>query len=265
MGEHGMSGIGCAWLTPRGASAPAATSAVRGAGGRRVRGRWEVLLAAGTLVVGTLAPAVPVPAQETRATSSSSASQAANDGPWQPLCDGQSLAGWKVTDFGGQGEVRVQGGAISLGMGSPLTGITYVREFPRDDYEIRWEAQRVDGVDFFSTLTFPVGNTCCSLVVGGWGGAVVGLSCLDDADASQNETTRHRKFNRGQWYGFRLQVRRDRLQAWMDDQSVVDVDIRDRKLTTRIEVKRAEPLGLSTWETHGAVRKVEYRQLAPDR
>jgi hypothetical protein len=212
------------------------------------------------VVLGPLVAPSAVRAQETQPPD---AREETRD-KWLPLFDGKTLDGWKVTDFGGQGDIGVQDGAIVMGMGSMLTGITCDQKFPRCDYEVRWEGQRVDGVDFFSTLTFPVGDACCSLVVGGWGGAVVGISCLDYADASQNETTRYVKFNKGQWYRFRVQVRRDRLQVWIDDESVVDVDIRDRKLTTRIEVKRSEPLGFATWETRGAVRKIEYRQLEPD-
>ena len=128
---------------------------------------------------------------------------------WKPLFDGKTLAGWKVTEFGGQGEVVVEDGSIVLGMGSSLTGITYEKkDFPKCDYEIQLEARRLDGVDFFSTLTFPVQDSFCSLVVGGWAGAVVGLSCIDHADASQNETTRYMKFNKGQWYRIRVEVRR---------------------------------------------------------
>jgi len=182
---------------------------------------------------------------------------------WKPLFDGQTLDGWKVTGFGGQGVVEVQDGSIVLGMGSALTGITYQNEFPKCDYEIQWEARRLEGVDFFSTLTFPVQDAFCSLVVGGWAGAVLGLSNLDYADASENATTRYMKFNKEQWYRFRLVVRRDRIRAWIDDESVVDVDITKRKLGTRIEVRLSQPLGFTTWETRGALRKIQYRPLPP--
>ena len=42
----------------------------------------------------------------------------------QPLFNGKSLDGWKVTDFGGEGEVSVEDGQIIMRMGQPLTGIT---------------------------------------------------------------------------------------------------------------------------------------------
>ena len=37
------------------------------------------------------------------------------------------------------------------------------------DYELRLEAKRVEGGDFFCGLTFPVGKEYCTLILGGWG------------------------------------------------------------------------------------------------
>ena len=56
-----------------------------------------------------------------------------------------------------------------------MTGVTWTGSFPRSDYEIRFEAARLAGNDFFATVTFPVQNSFCSLVTGGWGGDIVGL------------------------------------------------------------------------------------------
>lgn len=177
------------------------------------------------------------------------------------LFDGKSLEGWKITPFGGHGEVVVEDGMIVMGMGSALTGITYEGEVPRRDYEVLVEAMRVDGVDFFSTITFPVGQAYCSFVVGGWGGAVVGISSLDYADASQNETTKYMRFEPKRWYRIRVQVRGHHVAAWIDDQQVVNVDTEKRQLGTRIEVERSKPLGIASWETRAAIRKIELRVL----
>jgi len=46
-------------------------------------------------------------------------------GGWESLFDGKTLEGWKITEFGGEGEVTVEEGAIILRMGQPLTGITW--------------------------------------------------------------------------------------------------------------------------------------------
>ncbi len=116
---------------------------------------------------------------------------------WKPLFDGKTLKDWKITNFGGEGEVVVEKGVIVMGMGSSMTGITYIGKIPKCDYEIRLEAKRIDGIDFFATTTFPVNDSFCSLVVGGWAGPVVGISCIDFADASENETTTYQRFKEG--------------------------------------------------------------------
>ena len=59
---------------------------------------------------------------------------------WRALFDGKTLKGWKVTNFGGEGEVSVQDGCITMEFGSSLTGITCQGELPTADYEISLEA-----------------------------------------------------------------------------------------------------------------------------
>src|SRR5262247_2068084 len=75
---------------------------------------------------------------------------------WKSLFDGKTLAGWKVTDFAGRGEVNVKDGRIILESGS-MTGVTWTNDLPRMNYEISLDAMRVEGSDFFCGLTFPVG------------------------------------------------------------------------------------------------------------
>ena len=112
---------------------------------------------------------------------------------WKALFDGKSLAGWKEANFGGEGEVRIDKGAIVLEPGNDLTGVTFAgKDFPRTNYEVALEGKKLKGRDFFCTTTFPVGKEFCSLVVGGWGGSVVGLSSINGADASENETAAFR-------------------------------------------------------------------------
>ena len=158
----------------------------------------------------------------------------------------------------------VEDGVIDMGMGSSLTGITYAGRIPKCNYEVRVEAMRIDGIDFFSTITFPVKDSFCSLVVGGWAGAVVGISCINRADASENETTSYMKFDAKKWYHIRLQVGEDRLRAWIDDKQVVDLDLKDRQLSTRPEVSLSEPFGIACWETRAGIRKIELRELSPE-
>ena len=185
------------------------------------------------------------------------------------LFDGKTLTGWKIADFAGTGEVRVQNpfrdgpGAIILQQGV-MTGITWTNDLPRMNYEITWEAMRVEGSDFFCALTFPVGTDPCSLIVGGWGGGVVGLSSLDGEDAAHNETTKFMNFEKGRWYALRLRVAGASIQAWLDGESIVNIVTTDRALSIRAEVEPSKPLGFATWSTTGALRNLQLRRLPAD-
>jgi len=183
---------------------------------------------------------------------------------WQSLFDGNALGLWKETDFGGTDEVSVQDGQIILKMGAAeLSGVTWTGAVPRLNYEIELQAQRVTGEDFFCGLTFPYGKDCCSLIVGGWGGELIGISSLDDLDASENETTVFRTFETGRWYTIRVRVTEARLQAWIDDQQVVDVQPGERKVSVRAEIEPSQPLGIAAWHTKAALRNIRMRAISP--
>lgn len=177
------------------------------------------------------------------------------------LFDGKTLEGWKSSDFAGRGEVEVEDKKILLEIGTELTGITWTGTLPKVDYEITLEAMRVKGHDFFCGLTFPVGDSPCSLIVGGWGGSTVGLSSIDGLDASENETGSYHSFKDNQWYTIRLRVTGKQIQAWIDKEQVVDLDYRDRKISIRFEVEPSEPLGIATWCTGAAVRNIRMKKL----
>jgi hypothetical protein len=118
----------------------------------------------------------------------------------------------------------------------------------------------VKGNDFFSSVTFPVGDSFATWVLGGWGGDIVGVSSIDGWDASDNETRSYFNFENGRWYGLRLKVTGDRIQAWIDERAVVDVGIQGRSIGLRRgEIKLSAPLGFASYATTGAVRGIEYR------
>lgn len=184
---------------------------------------------------------------------------------WQPLWDGRTLDGWKPTDFGGQGEVHIEDGVIILERGNDLTGITWTGPLPpedRDRYEIEVEAARLAGGDFFCGLTFPVRDTHCSFIAGGWAGALSGFSTLDGLDASENETTRIRDFEQGRYYRVRVRVEPERLAAWVDDELFADVKTRGRRIDIRPEVAPSRPLGIASWRTRAGIRGIRRRRLA---
>lgn len=183
-------------------------------------------------------------------------------GEWKSLFDGKTLTGWKVTDFAGRGEVTVKDGQLLLQSGVMLTGVNWTNAVPKVDYEVSLEAQKVDGGDFFCGLTVPVGASHCTLIVGGWGGGLVGISSLDGFDASENETTKFMRFDKGRWYRIRLQVTREKIQAWIDEDQMVDVSIVDRKISLRPgDIELSAPFGIATWQTTGALRNIRIRRL----
>jgi hypothetical protein len=183
-------------------------------------------------------------------------------GEWQSLFDGKSLKGWRETPFKDRGPVRVENGTIMLAAGKPMTGITFESSFPRIDYEVRFEAARIEGSDFFASLTFPYLDSYCTWVTGGWGGDIVGLSSIDGWDASENETRTYFEFEPRRWYAMRLRVTADRIRAWIDDEPVINVEIRGRSVALRYgEIELSAPFGFASYGTTGALRKIEYRVL----
>jgi hypothetical protein len=180
--------------------------------------------------------------------------------PWQSLFDGKSLAGWKDSGYAGTGEIRAEDGRLILERGV-MTGAHYTNALPRTHYEVSFDAMRVDGSDFFCGLTFPVDKNACSFIVGGWGGGVVGLSSLDGDDAANNDTTRYLSFENGRWYRMQLRVEPDRIQAWIDEDQVVNSVITGRRISIRPEVEPSVPFGFATWSTTGALRDIRIRPL----
>lgn len=205
--------------------------------------------------------AVPKTLDELRRLVSSAPSGKSAD-TWMPLFDGKTLKGWKVTEFSGHGDVKVENGAIVLDAGNDLTGVTYPGELPKVNYEISLEAMKVSGDDFFCGLTVPVAQTHCSLIVGGWGGSVVGVSSLDGNDASENETTQFKQFEKNRWYRIRLRVASDRLQGWIDDEEMFNVVTTDKRINLRAgEIEESLPFGIASFRTRAALRDIKIRKL----
>ena len=181
---------------------------------------------------------------------------------WQSLFDGATLQGWKLSGFAGAGEVECRHGLLLCGMGDMFTGVTCTNPVPTMNYEVTLDGMRVMGTDFFCGLTFPVRDSFCSLIVGGWGGSLVGISSLDDQDASENETTQFISFENGRWYRIRVRVSETKIEAWIEQKKVVDVVITGRKLSLRPgDIDRSKPLGLATWVTSAAFREIKLRRV----
>lgn len=192
------------------------------------------------------------------------------DGAWKSLFDGRTLAGWAASGFEGEGAVKVEQpfrggpGAIILEKGVTLSGVTWTKgsELPRTNYEVTLEAMKLEGEDFFCGLTFPVGASACTFVVGGWGGMVVGLSSVDHFDASDNETSQGMEFKDNRWYRIRVKVTDAKIEAWIDDTQMVDLETAGKKITLRWgEIQKSLPLGVAAFMTRAALRDIRVRRL----
>lgn len=204
------------------------------------------------------------------APSAARAAFAPAEAGWKPLFNGAGLDGWKRTQFAAGGEVRVEkafrgmGPAIVVDAGERLSGFQWTGDFPKTNYEIELEALKIKGNDFHCALTFPVADSHATLVLGGWGGSVVGISSIDNSDASENQTTRFMTFKPDQWYRVRLRVTPKKIQAWLDGKPIIDQDLEGRKISLRPgDISLQVPLGIATFQTSAAYRGIRMRSLTP--
>ncbi len=188
---------------------------------------------------------------------------------WISLFDGESLGCWEGGGEAGGIDPKVEDGCLVIGMGAMSSGIKFVPEkapepFPSTDYEIEYIAMRRMGNDFFAAMTFPFGESSCTLVNGGWGGALFGLSSIDKMDASENNYSSYVPFKNKTWYVFRIRVTEKSIAVWLDDEKKIDVPTEGHKISVRMEMNRYKPLGIASWVSEGWVKSIRYRRLTED-
>ena len=182
----------------------------------------------------------------------------------QVLFDGHSLENWEVTDYAGRGEVSLdKNGSVILEFGIALTGIHWIgNDLPKVNYEIHWEAKKEMGSDFFGSLTFPYRENHATLILGGWGGALVGISCIDGFDAFENESATAHFFRSNHWYACRLRVTENHFKFWVDKEALINCEVVGREISMRTgEIELSKPLGFSTFDTTGLIRNVTLLRL----
>jgi type 1 glutamine amidotransferase len=181
---------------------------------------------------------------------------------WKPLFNGKDLSGWQINQFGGAGEVEVKDGQIHIGSGVALTGLRRTNDLLRTNYEVDLQAMKLQGGDFFCGLTFPVKDQHMTLIVGGWGGSLVGISSVDGMDASENEFTQFMRFDDRKWYHIRLRVTDTKVQAWIDGQKMIEARIEGRRVSMRPgEIEESAPFGLATYQTTAAIKEIKIRPV----
>ncbi|MDP4939981.1 MAG: DUF1080 domain-containing protein [Verrucomicrobiales bacterium] len=216
-----------------------------------------------SLAAGAAEPAGDAaPAEET--APAEKAADVKGDAGELVLFDGKTLGNWQTTQFGGEGDVFVdEEGNLELGFGAVITGVNWKGGVPAtSNYEISLEAMKLDGNDFFLALTFPVKDSHATFVVGGWGGGVVGISSVDDLNASENETMNIEGFEKDVWHKIRVRVTDNKLQAWIGEDPKVDLELEGRKISLLPgDIELSVPIGIAAYQTRARYRNIIWRNL----
>ncbi len=91
---------------------------------------------------------------------------------------------------------------------------------------------------------------------------VVGISSIDHADASENDTTQGMEIDLNRWYRIRVRVTDEKIDVWIDDDHKVDLETKGRIIGIRPgDIQKSLPLGIATYMTRAAVRDIRLRRL----
>lgn len=177
----------------------------------------------------------------------------------------------KKSYYEDHGKVEVVKGELVINKGLPGSGIAIdpkvIKNLPRMNYEVFLEGKRIEGDDFFCGLTFPINQSYCTMILGGWGGGSIGLSNVDSMSAIENETTEFHDFKNNEWYEIHLVVSEKSIKAtlnqkgWKEKKSLFSIDPTEHKFDIWWEQEPARPFGITTWSTKAAFRKIEIREL----
>jgi len=169
------------------------------------------------------------------------------------LFNGRDLTGWKTADLFEGGKVAVlPDGAVECDFGNPMTGIAYTNTPPRMNYELSLQAVRVQGSDFFVALTLPIETNYCTIIIGGWGGNLCGISSVDYLDASENQWSENTTLENERWYTLRVRVTPGVLQVFLDETlytARVEGPPSRFSLRSGSDIDKTGPLGLATYRT----------------
>jgi hypothetical protein len=182
---------------------------------------------------------------------------------WESLFDGETLDGWEIVRYFGAGIPYVKDGSLILpaAVDGLMTGVRWIGgALPVNNYIIFYEARRVEGNDIFAGLTFPYKDTFASLIFGGWGGIVNGLSSIDGYDASENETTQHFSQRNNEWYQVQLHVTSDSIRAFVGAEKVVDLATAKKDIHLRDDILNTG-LTLWTYVSTGEIRDLRIKKL----
>jgi len=54
-----------------------------------------------------------------------------------------------------------------------------------------------------------------------------------------------------------------KINAWIDDEELVAIDLGERKVSVRWEVEASQPFGVAAWRTKAGLRNIRIRNIEP--
>jgi hypothetical protein len=153
---------------------------------------------------------------------------------------------------------------LIISEGVRLNGLIFnpLNNMAWESFELELDVKKINGNDFLCGLTFPVGNIkrLVTLVLGGWGGSVNGISCIDGNDAFNNCTASNKDYLFNQWYHVKVQVTPTQITVWVDQECIIDFTHQDRHLSLRSsEIEFYQPFSITTYKTQSEFKNFIYR------
>lgn len=167
------------------------------------------------------------------------------------LFDGQTFDFWDSGSFPSSGKVEIKDGAIILQRGAPLTVLSWRGIYRSVDYELQFEVKRFEGDSVRFGMVLPIQQSFVALMLG----ETAELCCLDGASQKIAEKTKL-IFDTERWHPVRLRVTAEHIQAWVDDQEVVDQSAAGRQFSLPRELVPAAPIAVMTQNATAAVRNI---------
>ena len=182
---------------------------------------------------------------------------------WRALYDGTDLSSWELGVYGESDEYEVLEDGVVIPQTAALAGMTFRGALPTVPYRLSVEATRLYGADFFLGVTFPVAGDHLTLVLGGWGGMVSGLSSLDGLDASSNATRTLRHFPNGKRHEVEIEVTETDVRVRVDGEPFLSTSLEGREVGLRVDVEPSHPLGIATYATSTQLHRVRALEMRP--
>jgi hypothetical protein len=193
----------------------------------------------------------------------------AQTGKWVNLFDERYRSQWEIIDVakgrghGGKSSVK-DGRALLSGLKNRITG-RWVGKFPTMDYEVVFEVARTAGLRF-PYVVFAVGDSHGVWFMAGRDGTYAGLSTVDGKgyDQKGNPTYRRVRYAAKRWYKARLRVAGGKVEAWVDDEQVIDLPDAERRVQKDAFGVTLKPFTISVHEAVNVIRNLRLHSLGSD-